>query len=308
MTSALLAHSYALILAGGEGTRFAPYSTPESPKQFLPIIDLHKTMIQETYARIKELIPSNQIFVSTNLRYVPLVMSQLPEISPHQIIGEPLKKNTAPPMALISALLASQDPEAVILFLPSDHYIHDAAKAIDIFIQGMEIAGREPVMVTFGVTPTFPSPDYGYIKYNAHQSLRGAYAVEKFVEKPDLSKAEHYVASGNYFWNSGIFAWRPTILLKAIEACLPRMALLLRQFNFTGPQLNNDDMNRFFKEVESISIDYGVMEKAMNVRVCPFSCGWSDVGTWKGLSELRNRFSIQLSQEILGYLQTATTE
>jgi mannose-1-phosphate guanylyltransferase len=255
-------HAYAIILAGGEGTRFVPYSTPEKPKQFLGVIDEKRTMIQQAYDRISRFVPGERCFVATNDRYEGLVAEQLPDIPSENVIGEPKKKNTAPAIALASKLIHSRDPEAVTLFTPADHYIPDTASAVKSFEQAAEFANDGKHLVTFGIVPTFPSPEYGYIHEGEAIGSSGSHVVKEFVEKPDVDTAKGYMDSGHYYWN-----------------------------------------NKFFNEVQAISIDYAVMEKADNVAVFPFPAQWSDIGTWQSLDELAKRFKITLPAEVQGHLE-----
>lgn len=294
---------YAVILAGGEGTRFVPYSTPERPKQFLHITHGDRTMIQKTFDRIREFVPEERIYVSTNDRYSSLVSEQLPEIPKQNIIGEPLKKNTAPAIALVTYLIHKKDPDAVTLFVPADHYVADIGGAISSYKKATALADGD-TLVTFGIAPTFASPDYGYIKRGTPHSKEGAFKVERFVEKPDVEKANVYLKDGGYYWNSGMFVWRTKSLIDALTKHMPKLSneLVTLKTDATGAP-TREWVNTFFTNVDSISIDYGVMEKASNVVMLPFDSPWSDVGTWKGLSELAERFSITLPEIVRGHLK-----
>jgi mannose-1-phosphate guanylyltransferase len=281
-----------------------PYSTPEKPKQFLHITHGDRTMIQKTFDRIREFVPAERIYVSTNDRYSGLVHEQLPEIPKQNIIGEPLKKNTAPAIALVTYLIHKKDPDAITLFVPADHYVADIEGAISSYKKATTLAGGENTLVTFGITPTFPSPDYGYIKRGDACSKAGAFKVERFVEKPDVEKANGYLKDGGYFWNSGMFVWKTKSLIDALSKHMPELTgelLTLKTDAKGAPQ--REWINTFFTNVESISIDYGVMEKASNVVMLPFGSPWSDVGTWKGLSELADRFSITLPEVVQTHLK-----
>ena len=296
-------HRYAIILAGGEGTRFVPYSTPDRPKQFLHITDSNRTMIQHTFDRINRFIPAERIFVSTNDRYVDLVGEQLPEIPRGNIIGEPKKKNTAPAIALLCKLIHERDSDALTLFVPADHYIDDEDVAVRIFDNALEFASGSDALITFGIPPTFPSPDYGYVR-RGEPLGSGEYKVERFVEKPDVETARGYISDGNYYWNSGMFVWKTNSLLKAISRYMPQTFDLLRGVQIDVDRgVSKESIEKFFDDVESISIDYGVMEKASNVVVFPFDAPWSDVGTWKGLADLAERFRIELPEEVQSYLR-----
>lgn len=280
-----------VILAGGEGTRFAPYSTPECPKQFLPILDENRTMIQQTFDRVRDLVPSDKILISTHERYLPLVRQQLPDVAKVNCIGEPVKKNTAPAICLLTQLICMQDPQAVLLFFPADHYIEDQQKASDLFAEAAEIVSQSDTLLTFGVPPTFASTDYGYIKLGNRSDASQAYHVEKFVEKPDLVTAEQYIKSGSYVWNSGMFAWRGKVLLEACDKYFVQVHELLKS-------VGGGDLLSYFEHAPSISIDYAIMEKADNVINLPFTAGWSDIGTWQGLGDLARRYQLNLPKKV----------
>ncbi|MDO8520442.1 MAG: mannose-1-phosphate guanylyltransferase [Deltaproteobacteria bacterium] len=296
-------HFYVVILAGGEGTRFAPLSSPEKPKQFLPIVTDSRTMIQETYGRISSLVPESNIFVSTNERYLSLVRDQLPSVPGSCIIGEPVKKNTAPPMALLARLIFEQDPKAVLSFFPADHYIDDSGKAVGCFRKAALFAAEEPILVTFGIVPEFPSTEYGYIRKEGACHPGGASKVLSFFEKPDLQRAEGYLKAGDYFWNSGMFVWKAAVFLDAVRKQTPRLSSLLDGISFQADgSLDPTFCRHYFEKAESISVDYAIMEKADNVMMFPFDAGWSDVGTWKGLKDLARRFNLQLPAEVKSHL------
>jgi mannose-1-phosphate guanylyltransferase len=297
-------NTYVIILAGGIGKRFMPYSTPEKPKQFLYITDEKRTMIQETYDRVMKFTTPDRVFVSTNDRYIDLVAEQLPDIPRANIIGEPRKKNTAPAIALLTQLIHQRDPEAVTVFLPSDHYISQPDKAIATFAEGIDRATNQPVLVTFGIVPTFPSPEFGYIHRGDATEESAAYKVVEFVEKPDVPTAEKYLESGAYYWNGGMFAWKATTLIEALKEHQPTMAGQVASISFDDDgSVNREWLNTFFDEVEEISIDYAIMEKASNVNVFPFDCGWSDIGTWESLADLANREGLKLPTVVQEHLQ-----
>lgn len=297
-------NTYAIILAGGEGTRFVPYSTPEKPKQFLNVIDEKRTMIQQAYDRISRFVPGNRCFVATNDRYRGLVAEQLPDIPAENVIGEPRKKNTAPAIALASSLIKQRDPDAVTLFTPADHYIPDTGGAVKSFEQAADFASDGKYLVTFGIVPTFPSPEYGYIHEGDAVGSSGAHVVKEFVEKPDVDTAKGYMDSGHYYWNSGMFVWKVSTLLDAVQKHVPEMAEQLSTMKTdSSGGLDGAWVNKFFDEVRSISIDYAVMEKASNVVVFPFTVEWSDIGTWQSLAELADRFRITLPAEVQGHLK-----
>lgn len=289
-------HHYILIMAGGEGTRFHPVSTPEKPKQFLSFWG-ERTFIQQTYARVAGLVPNENIFVATNERYVDLVHEQLPSILTENIIGEPLKKNTAPCIAFASKMIFERDRNAVMAVLPSDQVItkEDLFQAI---LKGAQyLASVQDFIVTLGIEPTWPADCYGYIKMgqvkeNDRDNKWHAHCVSAFVEKPSVTKAGEYLCEGDYVWNSGIFVWKASLILDEIGKYIPQMKQTL------GKCKELSQIRSFFETVESISIDYGVMEKSKKVVTIPCNIGWSDIGTWQSLYNLSKSRSIRLEPNI----------
>ncbi|MFH1755828.1 MAG: mannose-1-phosphate guanylyltransferase [Candidatus Latescibacterota bacterium] len=305
-------HTYAVILAGGVGNRFLPYSTPEKPKQFLNITDENRTMIQMTFDRITGLIPADRVFVSTNDRYVDLVREQLPTVPTKNIIGEPQKKNTAPAIGLLNQLIYLRDHKAVTFFLPADHYIANTAATLGVYARAADVAAASSALITFGIVPTFPSPDYGYIRRAMNRHESGAFDVKKFVEKPDIPTAQEYIATGEYFWNGGMFVWRNQTLIADIKMHMSEMSaqLLTLKLDGTGA-VPRAWLEQFFEDATGTSIDYGVMEPASlvgSVMTFPFDAGWSDVGTWKGLVDLEQRFGIVLPGVVQEHLSQQVPE
>lgn len=285
-------HIYAVILAGGEGTRFAPLSTPDLPKQFMTILD-GRTLVQQTVDRLKGFIAPPQIVVTTNLRYEALVRDQLPGIPAANIVLETAKRNTAPAIALAAHLLRARDPEAVMVVLPADHVILDRAEFCAALRVAVDLAVREHVLVTLGMTPTRASVDYGYIQRGDPllQTGRPAFRVARFVEKPDAATAERYCAVGGYYWNSGMFIWEATTLLAEIAQHLPQMAAALGRPDF-------------FSRAEAISIDYGLMERSERAVTIPCDFGWSDIGSWESLRALVAQEDLPLHPDVRRYLDT----
>lgn len=293
---------FSILLSGGTGTRFAPLSTPDKPKQFLHVLSREQTMLQETAGRIASICDPQNIFVSTNESFAGLITEQLRDIPKTNIIAEPFKKNTAPPIALISHYIHLLNEKAVLLFLPSDHFIKDTERAQKLFSQALHFAANHDDLITFGIPPEFPSSDYGYICFE--QQKDEVKHVKKFVEKPDEVTAKKYINEGCYYWNSGMFVWRASIIMEAVKNYLPAMYQLLQDhFKTSADILDIKKMRSYFEAVESISIDYGIMEKASNVKMFPFDAGWSDVGTWKGLDQLQKKYVLSLPDEVSFYLQ-----
>lgn len=284
---------HALILAGGEGLRFRPFSTPEKPKQFIRLTDPSQSLLQQTYGRLMGLMPPANIWVATHQRFVTLVREQLPQIAADQIFGETEKKNTAPCLAWAAYHISKKDPEAVVVALPSDHFIEPVEIFQQTLSQALKLAEKEKTIVTLGVPPTHPSTQYGYIYCTDAAPAGGGHPgsgqVKKFVEKPDAETAQHYLADGNYFWNSGIFIFTAKKMLACIQEFMPEVFSLLKK---------EIPLEEFFAKALAISIDYAVMERAKNLRMIPAKFVWSDVGTWESLKKLVEEKNLQLPSEI----------
>ncbi len=291
---------YALILAGGEGVRFAPLSTPSLPKQFLALVG-DNSLIRQTADRIQSLISPQHSWVATNARYLSLVHDHLPSIPTDHIIGETQKKNTAPAIALAAMALHRQDANAVMVVLPSDHVILNEVGFLDVLKRAIHAASQSDVLVTLGITPAWASPSYGYIEQGSALS-DGMFRVKRFVEKPDIATAETYLKAKTYTWNSGMFVWRTSVILDEINRHLPKMSELLNSLQWEDALPSRDEMTRYFTEVESVSIDYGIMEKSDRVVMIPADIGWNDVGTWDSLRVLVDTGAVTVSPEVQNYI------
>ncbi|MEZ4867999.1 MAG: mannose-1-phosphate guanylyltransferase [Caldilineaceae bacterium] len=282
---------YAVILAGGSGTRLWPRSRQKQPKQFADIIGNGETLIQSTASRLQGLVPEDQLYVVVGEQYAALTAEQLPLLTPKQIVTEPSGRNTAPAIGLACIHLYQRDPSAVAAFLPADHVIPDRASFQRALSCAAEVAATG-YLVTLGITPTFPHTGYGYIK-SSHELAASAtaaqpvYAVERFLEKPDQRTAEGFLAAGGYFWNGGIFVCRVDQMLAEIERQLPEVYGCLQQIT---AGLGSTDaatiLTEAWQTMPSISIDYGVMEGACQVAMTPLNAGWSDVGSWDALADV----------------------
>ncbi len=279
---------YALILAGGTGTRLWPRSRRERPKQLLPLIS-KRTMLQETCDRIAGIVPAARILVITNEGYVETVREQLPDLPPENIIGEPRGRGTAPAIGLGALHIQKIDPHAVMISLHADHYVENA----EAFRQAIENAAhvaREGYLVTLGIQPRNPETGYGYIHRGALiEQLDGqlVYRVAEFVEKPNEETATRYVASGEYYWNSGIFAWKISTLWAEYERLQPKLCTQLSKIKPTlGTPRARATMKRVWSSVPMETIDVGIMEKSKHVAVLPIDVGWSDVGSWATLLDI----------------------
>lgn len=278
----------ALIMAGGKGERFWPKSRTALPKQFLSLTGDGKTMLQLTVERILPLVDMEDIYIATNRSYQELVRQQLPELPMENILCEPVGRNTAPCIGLGAVHIAQKYEDAVMLVLPSDHLIKYNAMYLDTLARAAEVAEEGENLVTLGITPDYPETGYGYIKFLPDQRHGAGFAVERFVEKPDLETAKAYLATEQYLWNSGMFIWRIQTILRNLERHLPdTYAGLLRIGAAIGTAEENAVLEREFSAFKSESIDYGVMEKAENIYTLPGSFGWDDVGSWNAIERIQ---------------------
>ena len=280
---------HGVIMAGGSGTRFWPESRKNRPKQLLRIAG-KRTMIRATVERILPEIPFHHIMVVTGVVHAEEIRNQIPELTEDMIVAEPFGKNTAPCIALAAYKLRKIDADAVMAVLPADHLIQKEAEFREALAVAARVASAGDPLVTFGIVPHRPETGYGYIQLGPAEREIGSktfYQVGRFVEKPDRAKAEEYVASGNYMWNSGMFMWHVGAIIRAFETYLPFISKIMEQIS---PALNTPDESAAIAEayaaVDSISIDYGIMEKADNVLTLPIDVGWSDVGSWASLEEV----------------------
>ncbi len=279
-------HHYVAIMAGGIGSRFWPMSRTNYPKQFLDILNTGKTLIQATYDRFASFMPPENIFVVTSTEYVNIVKKQLPQLPIQNILGEPSRKNTAPCIAYISFKLQQLDPQAKLIVAPADHLILDNIGFTKVCLEALAFVSKHNALLTLGIQPTHPNTGYGYIQYEQHPVSDNVYKVKTFTEKPNLELARTFVSSGEFLWNAGIFVWQVKNILPAFEKYLPEIYEVFAsdsdKFNTTEEEAA---LNAIYPLCSSISIDFGVMEKADNVYVIPSSFGWSDLGTWNSAYE-----------------------
>jgi len=273
---------YAVIMAGGIGSRFWPISNQEFPKQFHDMLGTGQSLLQKTYSRLNQIIPSENIYILTHERYLDITLQQLPATTKEQVVLEPAMRNTAPCILLSALKIHKKNPNAMMLVAPSDHWIEDEkAYAEDVAIS-FEAAAQEPKLMTLGIAPTFPNTGYGYIESSSEGTE--IKQVKQFREKPDYETAKRFVASGNFLWNAGIFLWSTQSILDAFKKHLPEMHAL---FESGFQQLNTSEEEAFidanYSKAENISIDYGILEKAANVFVKKATFDWNDLGTWGSL-------------------------
>ena len=279
-------HNYVAIMAGGIGSRFWPMSRTNFPKQFLDILNTGKTLIQSTYERFASFIPAENIFVVTSNEYVNIVKKQLPDIPMQNILGEPSRKNTAPCIAYISFKLHQLDPKASLIVAPADHIILDTTAFTKVSLEALAFVNKHNAFITLGIKPTYANTGYGYIQYEQHGVTDNVYKVKTFTEKPNLELAKTFIASGEFLWNAGIFVWQVKNIITAFEKYLPEMydVFFAEKERFNTPDENNA-LNEIYPQCPSLSIDFGIMEKADNVYLIPSSFGWSDLGTWNSAYE-----------------------
>lgn len=276
-------------MAGGIGSRFWPLSKTAHPKQFLDILGTGKTLLQQTFSRFARIIPAENIYIVTNEQYRELTLSQLPQIKSDQVLCEPARRNTAPCIALANYKIAATNPKANIVVAPSDHIINKEDDFIDIIELALNTAAQKEWMITLGIKPNHPNTGYGYIQFNQH-TISGMdnkiRKVKTFTEKPVLEMAKSFLQSGDFLWNSGIFIWSLQTISKAFDKHLPEIDIIFKE---GANQFNTPNEHAFIQQAyakcKSISIDYGVMEKADNVHVIISDFGWSDLGTWGSLYE-----------------------
>lgn len=283
-------NNYALIMAGGIGSRFWPISRTAHPKQFIDILGTGKTLIQQTYERFQKIVPNENIFILTNEIYSDLVLEQIPGMDRSRILCEPVMRNTAPCIAYGCHKIHKLNPEAAIVVSPSDHLILDNEEFIKSIRKSLKAASENDCLITLGIKPSRPDTGYGYIQYNTKKIEEDFYKVKTFTEKPNLELARTFVQSGDFLWNAGIFVWSVKNILQAFKKHLPEINDI---FHEGSAVYNTENETEFiqtaFKQCTNISIDYGVMEKAENVYVLPSEFGWSDLGTWASVYELAEK-------------------
>ena len=277
--------TYGVIMAGGGGTRFWPLSRHEEPKQLLNLSG-KDLMINETIDRVATLCDKSDIFIVTNVDQVPkMEQATRGRIQPSHILSEPSARNTAACIGYAAYEIVKKYGDGVMCIFPSDHYIRDWPEFTRILKEAVAVA-EEDYLVTLGITPTYPSTGYGYIKFDKSESGLAKKVVE-FREKPDLATAESYVSSGEYAWNSGMFVWKASVILEQYEKLLPDVYVCLNKMaDALGTDLEKQVIEEVYPTIPSISIDYGIMEKSDNVKVISAEMGWNDVGSWDNMGVL----------------------
>lgn len=283
--NSLLNDNYCVIMAGGIGSRFWPWSRHNRPKQFLDIVGSGRSMILETFDRFDTLVPEQNVLVVTGKKFEKTVLNELPALHPSQVLTEPDRRNTAPAIAYAAYKIASINPDAVMIVSPADHHITGTKAFRETLLGAVAYVKEHSCLMTIGISPTFPATGYGYIELGEETKTKGIGPIVRFKEKPNKEEAIQLVASGNYVWNSGMFVWRVRDIITALEKYLPEVAVHFAEINVYGKPGEVDAVARAFLACPSISIDYGVMEVADNVACIQSSFDWDDLGTWQSLQQ-----------------------
>lgn len=287
-------HNFCVIMAGGIGARFWPMSRTSHPKQFIDILGTGETLIRQTFNRFRKICPKENIYVVTNEIYKTLVSQQIPELKEEQILLEPSRRNTAPCVAYANYVILARDPEARIVVAPSDHIIMKEDIFTENISTALEAAAENDWLLTLGIRPSRPDTGYGYIQYldgkPVYEKEPHLKKVKTFTEKPNLDLAITFLQCGDFLWNSGIFIWSLKSIMKAFQTHLPEVDVLFKNgIGKYGTKQEHEFITQTYTICKSISLDYGVMEKAANVYVLAADFGWSDLGTWGSLYENRPR-------------------
>ncbi|MDB5241522.1 MAG: mannose-phosphate guanylyltransferase [Spirosoma sp.] len=290
-------NTYVIIMAGGVGTRFWPFSRTSYPKQFHDVLGTGRTLLQQTADRFDGICPPENIFIVTSTLYKDLCQQQLPQLTVDQVLCEPVARNTAPCIAYACYKIAQRDPQANIVVAPADHIILKEDEFKRTISTALAATGQQDVLVTLGIQPSRPDTGYGYIQYvsdaesETNETERSAVRkVKCFLEKPNLELARQFVESGEFVWNAGIFVWNVKAIINAFTTYLPEVAEIFAEGN--GAYYTSHEkafVDKAYSLTRSISIDNGVMEKADNVFVVLSDFGWSDLGTWKSLYEASDK-------------------
>lgn len=298
---------YAVILAGGSGTRFWPRSRHEQPKQLLDIVG-SEPMICQTARRIAPLIPPERTFVITHALHAEKVRACLGDLPPGHILAEPVGRNTAPAVGLAALHVRRRDPDGVMVVLPSDHLVQRPRAFLQALRRAARAAVRHGSLVTLGIQPLSPETGYGYIRLG-EKLEHGVFRAAAFVEKPSRPRAIRFLRSGRYVWNSGIFVWKADAILNAIACYLPTLSKgLIRIDRAMGSARETKGLHAVYRRMDPISIDHGVLERADNVLVIPADFGWNDVGSWGALDQiLRKRSDGNVAQGLHIAIETTDT-
>lgn len=271
-------------MAGGVGSRFWPKSRNHFPKQFIDILGTGKSLLQQTFERFTSFTGVENICVITNNDYAQLVADQIPEIPAQNIICEPSRNNTAPCIAYAAFKLFKENPEAVMVIVPSDHLILKEQEYLKIINEGVAFAKNNNALLTLGIQPTRPDTGYGYIQFENGTDKTRVKKVMEFKEKPNLETAQQYLASGNYLWNAGMFIWKASTIVECFKKLTPDIYQLFAQGqNYYNTSEEKSFIDQNYPQAPNISVDYAIIEKADELYTIPADIGWSDLGTWNSL-------------------------
>jgi mannose-1-phosphate guanylyltransferase len=274
---------YAILMAGGVGSRFWPVSTQDFPKQFHDMLGTGETLIQNTFRRLANIIPEENIFILTNERYNDLVFEQLPSLTQRQVVLEPEMRNTAPCILYASLKIQKENEDAIMIVAPSDHWIEDQNAFTQNVEEAFNFCSQNDALMTLGITPTFPNTGYGYIEFD-NSSEVSIKPVEQFREKPNYETAKSFLSQGNFLWNAGIFMWSVKSVLTAFQRNQPELYKLFEKgYNVYNTEFEDDFIRDNYGKAENISVDYALMEKSENIYVIPATFDWNDLGTWGSL-------------------------
>lgn len=274
---------YAILMAGGVGSRFWPVSTQNFPKQFHDMLGTGETLIQKTFNRLANLIPAENIFILTNERYNDLVFEQLPGVTKRQVLLEPAMRNTAPCILYAALKIQKENEDAVMIVAPSDHWIEDEQAFSNNVQTAFDFCGSNDALMTLGITPTFPNTGYGYIEFDKSSNSE-IKSVDQFREKPDYETAKTFIEQGNFLWNAGIFIWSAKTVVSAFRRNQPELFELFESgYSVYNTEFEDDFIKENYPKAENISVDYALMEKSDNVHVIPATFDWNDLGTWGSL-------------------------
>jgi len=279
-------NNYVIIMAGGVGTRFWPFSRTDFPKQFQDVLGTGQSLLQQTASRFEGICPPENIYIVTSVEYKKLVKQQLPYLSDDQILQEPVRRNTAPCIAYACYKIAARNPQANVVVAPADHIILKEQAFAETVKKALEATAQQSILVTLGIKPSRPDTGYGYIQYIPdHQD--GVQKVKTFTEKPHLDLAKKFLESGDFVWNAGIFVWNVQTILSNFEKHMHEMAEIFTEGHekYYGSE-EEAFIKKAYSQCKNISIDYGIMEKADQVYVLLSDFGWSDLGTWKSLYDI----------------------
>lgn len=286
-------NNYLVILAGGAGSRFWPISKEVLPKQFMDILNCGSTLIQLTLARFRGMVKPEHVWVVTTKDYKDIVLEQLPEVIPSQVLAEPCRRNTAPCICYVSWKIKKENPRANVVVTPADHLVTDTKLYTEAVEDALEFASETDSIVTLGLKPTRPEIGYGYIKADLSYSSsrkKNIFRVDQFKEKPNLEVAKEYIQKPNYLWNSGIFIWSVSTVVNAFRVYQPELSQIFENLlPVYGTDKEQEKIDELYPTCESISVDYAILEKAEEIFVYPANFPWSDLGTWTSLRDVSER-------------------